>query len=442
MACQDCKDPVLIETQNTSLPVHPFTPYQLGDVDNNIDRFAEISANKWVWAYYDSNDGGVYLQVFSIDSEKVVTYGTKSKVGDLVLAQSEQPLHVTVVDSDRVAVRFISDYSGPNYPTVVMATISGTSIASFSDNPILEAYEISIQADDVDGVLAQMYIGGLHSDQAAVPALYFSAFYRPLDGSCATTTTDQLVSLRGTCGGSGNTITWDDTTCTNGGTNTVRDWQIVESTDNNGEWLKFNEYSARYGLVVWDRGGIRLRCLDTTGPTFGTTILLTSSNISPPRMGFLRLSDTLAVVFGISQGGTNYIYCWAVSRSGTTLTQGTRYEVVSTSVSIGNVDAFRISATEFGLVTDDTTVTPNCICDSFFKLSVAGTTISEDASDAEFIDSSSIVTVPDYGDSDYMLQMSLEDAMDTGNLHLVRAVDITLDDVTYMQASGGLWSKP
>ena len=435
MACEDCLDPLMIETILSAGTGSG--AFDLGDLDDNTMRIVEMpTALKFAFVYIAVNT--VYVQIFEMEKEPndgwQATIGTRSSIGTAASNSNESPIQVTVVDSNRIAVWYFKDYSTNYFPIVNVVTLSGNNIASYSENDIYNSFERGV----LTSFSSSQEAGGIWGDRAASSNIYVLSPHQLFDGSC-TAGSQYLYHLKGNVGASGNTITWDTTTCNDGSDHDIGDWQAVfTSSAFTGENMKFANLTSNKAVALYyDSPSHYVRVLDATGPTWGTQATLPSPTF-PTTSGIFALTGSTLIAWVVS--GSYNLYAWAMTVSGTTLTIGSRTLIFNTANFQKHAQFARLSNTEFAWITQRTATTPNCTCHSIVKASVSGTTITVGDSESAFYYSTNRMVVPDLGWTTYIAEVASSNVAQSGST-VVRAVDISLGDVAYMQP-GGMWNRP
>lgn len=379
--CPACINPDMDFTANTSPPVtRVFTAGERNIVVADTD--------KYVWAYRDSDDGRIYAQMFSVSGGSA-TWGSRYNVTQYVTSPTGPVIKLFPISSTQFGlVHFAySGFNPPFYDPIILAvtvlTYSGVTISSHTTNGTMQWDETNEHGDDGD--TGNTDAGDAWSDGTYVYVITPLNMLDDGGGPCVESGTDIAV-LRGAL--SGNSITWDTTTCS---TSDVNDWQTGVNSRAAYDSLTV-QLTSTHAITVYVATNGSLYGVASSGLTFGSETLLTGSDAAnrsygtSPNFRLIRLSDTLAICVAYclnTSTNKTEIHAWAISRSGTTLTSGSLYNVHTPATQYPNPDVgistlSRLTNSTFMLVAFD--LEDNwCNCDAAFLLSVSGTTISETA---------------------------------------------------------------
>jgi len=439
MACLPCLDPPQIETPNTDAPAaNP--QFGLG-----ASTVVSIDTDKYVWVYI-ALDGTYTAQVFTVDSNGVFTWGAVYNFIDASIdLHQDNILHIAYVDTDKFAIYHDATYkyadpSFSYYMYVTVCTVSGVTISSHTNNLVMTDHEANQYNTGITGGIWYHRYGDIWSDGGT--NIYLTTMFKPLAGDCSTTGTYELVTLAGSL--SGEAITWATTTCTNGGTNNVRDWQVIESTvgTTTGAIEVIDNDGGTYAVMIHDDDGdddLNVRAFNSG--SYGSEVTLPSSSTASgvySEFMLLRLSDTLSVLVANWGAASDTVHLWALSRSGTTMTAGTRHTLNTDDYAS---EVARLSDTEFilvGYVADD------CDCHASWLFSVAGTTLSVDNNyDYWYNDLSNhaLTLVPDAGSGTHILATARRNYNQDRNWPGVY-IDATFTYSGFLTENTGYWGRP
>ena len=403
----ECLNPTIIENDVPGLGSHIGGPagYQ-------SEQCVELDTNKFVLFKRVPRDlGGTnfHFKIFEIEADGTVTWGSDYII---VLWPSVGLCKIVKVSTTKFAVL---RWSGEKHQVLVF-TFSGLTITSHATNNTRTAAEIGFNESDPPASQDESDIYRAAAIFSNGTNIWIYAHTKlPVDTDTCDlpyTTYYNVSSLKGTI--SGNTITWDagpDCTDQNENPQPTYAWTVLYTgihsnlrfivqigslnIDDGGHSIFFYqdyENDPGYPLTVWCFDGTTNGAKVTLTGTDTNQLTLKSPVDSRGSYNLIRLTDTLFIItLKVSLAGPppEYddlpyaLYCWAVSRSGTTLTCGPLFkahEGLDLDNRILDFGVVRQSASEFFLVFYDDSICgtspTTTLCINAKKFSVSARNIS------------------------------------------------------------------